>query len=180
MLVEPADLLSEVWGFFKPQEDAEPRTRPVAMSSPRRIEITTRVHAPPGFSVVDVPKSLDEQAGPARWTRSSHEEDGVFVLENAFEVDGPRSFPAEQLEPVRALVGRVQASPTLMITLEHEGRPLLRSGHFSEVLAAARADAAEHPDDPLPRLRQAEALLAAGRAGRAGAPRVAPCLERPR
>lgn len=150
-----------------PRKNATPRKADVLFDEPHSITEHWRLHPPPGFIPLDLPKARVTKLGPARIHRTvSKGADGTVEVVYALDT-GPARYTPAQLAAFRAAYQVWGKTPIPKLTFELEGQKAIDGGNLKQGLALFRDEVKRHPRDVLPRLSYAEELLKLGFGGAA-------------
>lgn len=165
--VFPVNLTESLPEYFREEEpkDAEklpPRTSDFYYTEPYMTEWRYRIIPPVGFRSRPLPKTSAAKYGPASLSQEfSLEPDGAVAAVFRFDSGRGRLSPAAAKELRQGLLALAKAEP-LYLNFDQTGELLLSQGKVKEALAEFRALAQKSPQDAMPRIRIANALLKSG------------------
>jgi tetratricopeptide (TPR) repeat protein/transglutaminase-like putative cysteine protease len=165
-------LFSPLPDFFKTKEPAHPSEDTDEKQHPRTVDwwITPfaeewhyKVIAPPGFKVRALPPDKNEKVGTLAFTQKYTSNADGTVVEGDLRVENTISrLSVDDAKSLRDAVVKAREADPIVISFDNVGHGLMAAGKIKEGLAAYKQVTLDHPNDALPRVRFAEALLSAG------------------
>jgi transglutaminase-like putative cysteine protease/tetratricopeptide (TPR) repeat protein len=128
-----------------------------------------RITPPEGFVLRALPEDKKTAMGPALLTQH-YEQDaqGVITADLRFSTGKPE-YTADEALALRDAVLATYKQDMIMVLFDQQGSKLLAAGKPREALAADRARIENHPNEALPHVQMAYALLKVGMGDRARA-----------
>jgi tetratricopeptide (TPR) repeat protein len=121
-----------------------------------------RITPPAGFILRALPADKTIQMGPATWTQAySSDSSGVVTATFRFHTGKGRYTTEEALELRKAVLAAIKED-AVSILFDQSGAKQFVAGKVREALSIDRGFVDAHPNDPLPHIRMAYALMAAG------------------
>ncbi len=126
------------------------------------VERRYRLTPPPGFSLRALPPDKSTNMGPAVLTQTyATDASGVVTAVYRFNTGKPK-YTTEEALALRKAVIAANKEDAVTVFFDQAGAKQLAAGKVREALAIDRGLIESHAHDPLPHIRMAYALLAAG------------------
>ena len=144
------------------REKAQQQRAPEYEVEPFIAERRYRITPPAGFLLRALPADKTTQMGPATLTQT-YTSDSSGVITAAFRFDtGKAHYTTEEALELRKAVLAAMKEDSVSVSFDQPGAKQLAAGKVREALTIDRGLIDAHPNDPLPHIRMAYILMAAG------------------